>query len=90
MLYVGLQKGEYTIMNVRGKIEKTVEIDPLDVLIGLKSEFGLNGYFIKNNEVYKSDQCSLYGDYKDVLAPEHIREKKELLISIDTLCNYLR
>lgn len=76
-------------MKIRGKIEKTVEVNPLDVLIGLKDELRLNGCFIKDGEVYISEQCNIYGDYKDVSAPGHIQEKMELLIAIDTLCNYL-
>lgn len=77
-------------MKVRGKIEKIVEVNPLDVLVRLKEELGLNGYFVKEGRVYETKQCSLYGDYEDALAPDHIQDKANLISAIEVLLNELR
>ena len=60
-------------IKVTGKIEKPVEINPLDVIRELKLQLlGRNDYFIGEDEqVYYQEQCSLYGDYENVLAPQY-------------------
>ena len=80
-------------MNVKvtGKIEKPVEINPLDVIRELKLQLlGRNDYFIGDDgQVYYQEQCSLYGDYKNTLAPQCIQEDVEVVKALNVLVNKL-
>lgn len=80
-------------MNVKvtGKIEKPVEINPLDVIRELKLQLlGRNDYFIGEDEqVYYEEQCSLYGDYENNLAPDYIQKKVDLVRALNVLINEL-
>ena len=71
-------------MNIKltGKIEKSVEVNPLDVIKELKLQwFGNNEYFIGNdNEVYWKTYVHPWDDaYREFLAPIYIQQKKNLL-----------
>ena len=69
-------------IKVTGKIEKTVEINPLDVIKELKLQwFGNNEYFIGNdNKVYWKTYVHTWDDaYREFLAPIYIQQKKDLL-----------
>lgn len=86
-----MQKGGIHInIKVNGKIEKTVEINPVDVIVSLKEKWGLSGYFVKDRKVYETKQCSLYGDYENVLAPDRIQDKANLISAIEVLLNEMR
>lgn len=80
-------------MNIKitGKIEKPVEINPLDVIRELKLQLlGRNDYFIGDDgQVYYQEQCSLYGDYKNVPAPQYIQENIEVVKALNVLANKL-
>lgn len=76
-------------IKVNGKIEKTVEIDPVDVIVSLKEKWGICGYFVKDGKVYETKQCSIYGDYEDVLAPGRIQEKANLISAIGVMLDAL-
>lgn len=76
-------------IKVSGKIEKTVEINPIDVIVSLKEKWGFCGYFVKDGKVYEFKQCSLFGDYKDVLAPDCIQDKAKLISAIGVLFDEL-
>ena len=74
-------------IKVTGKIEKPVEVNPLDVIRELKMQLlGRNDYFIGNNgQVYYQEQCSLYGDYKNTLAPQYIQEDVEVVKALNLI-----
>lgn len=78
-------------IKVTGKIEKPVEINPLDVIRELKLQLlGRNDYFIGEDEqVYYQEQCNLYGDYENVLAPQYIQENIEVVKALNVLANKL-
>lgn len=80
-------------MNIKitGKIEKSVEINPLDVIRELKLQLlGRNDYFIGDDgQVYYQKQCSLYGDYENTLAPQYIQEDVEVVKALNVLTNKL-
>ena len=78
-------------IKVTGKIEKPVEINPLDVIRELKLQLlGRNDYFIgEDGKVYYQEQCSLYGDYKNTLAPQYIQEDVEVVKALNVLTNKL-
>ena len=78
-------------IKVTGKIEKPVEINPLDVIRELKLQLlGRNDYFIgEDGKVYYQEQCSLYGDYKNTLAPQYIQEDVEVVKALNVLMNKL-
>lgn len=78
-------------IKVTGKIEKPVEINPLDVIRELKLQLlGRNDYFIGEDEqVYCQEQCSLYGDYENVLASQYIQENIEVVKALNVLINKL-
>lgn len=78
-------------IKVTGKIEKPVEINPLDVIRELKLQLlGRNDYFIgEDKQVYYQEQCSLYGDYKNVPAPQYIQENIEVVKALNVLANKL-
>jgi hypothetical protein len=80
-------------MNIKitGKIEKPVEINPLDVIRELKLQLlGRNDYFIGDDgQVYYQKQCSLYGDYENTLAPQYIQEDVEVVKALNVLTNKL-
>lgn len=78
-------------IKVTGKIEKPVEINPLDVIRELKLQLlGRNDYFIGEDEqVYYQEQRSLYGDYKNTLAPQYIQKKIDLVKALNVLANKL-
>ena len=77
-------------MNIKitGKIEKPVEINPLDVIRELKLQLlGRNDYFIGDDgQVYCK---SLYSDYENVLANDNIQKKIDLVKALDVLVNEL-
>lgn len=77
-------------IKVSGKIEKTVEVNPADVIVSLEEKWGLGGYFVKDGKVYEPKQCSLYGDYENVLAPDCIQDKANLISAIGVLLDELR
>lgn len=71
-------------IKVTGKIEKTVEINPLNIIRELKLQwFGNNEYFIGNDDhVYCKTYACQHGEYKkctEFLAPDYIQQKKDLL-----------
>ena len=74
-------------IKVTGKIEKPVEINPLDVIRELKLQLlGRNDYFIgEDGQVYYQEQCSLYGDYKNTLAPQYIQDKIDLVKALNLI-----
>ena len=80
-------------MNVKvtGKIEKPVEINPLDVIRELKLQLlGRNDYFIGDDgQLYYQEQCSLYGDYENILAPDYLQKKVDLVRALNILINEL-
>lgn len=78
-------------IKVTGKIEKPVEINPLDIIRELKLQLlGRNDYFIGEDEqVYYQEQCSLYSDYKNVPAPQYIQENIEVVKALNVLANKL-
>lgn len=80
-------------MNIKitGKIEKPVEINPLNVIRELKMQLlGRNDYFIGDDgQVYYEERCSLYGDYKNTLAPDYIQKKVGLVKALNILINEL-
>lgn len=76
-------------IKVSGKIEKTFEVNPVDVIVSLEEKLGLGGYFVKDGKVYEHKQCSLYGDYEDVLAPDCIQDKVKLISAIGVLLDEL-
>ena len=78
-------------IKVTGKIEKPVEINPLDVIRELKLQLlGRNDYFIGEDEqVYYQERCSLYADYKNTLAPQYIQENIEVVKALNVLANKL-
>lgn len=78
-------------IKVTGKIEKPVEINPLDVIRELKLQLlGRNDYFIGDDgQVYYQKQCSLYGDYENTLAPQYIQEDVEVVKALNVLTNKL-
>ena len=78
-------------IKVAGKIEKPVEINPLDVIRELKLQLlGINDYFIgEDDQVYYQEQCSLYGDYENVLATQYIQEDVEVVKALNVLTNKL-
>lgn len=75
-------------IKVTGKIEKPVEINPLDVIRELKLQLlGRNDYFIGDDgQVYCK---SLYSDYENVLANDNIQKKIDLVKALDVLVNEL-
>ena len=77
-------------MNIKviGKIEKPVEINPLDVIRELKLQLlGRNDYFIGDDgQVYYK---SLYSDYENVLANDNIQKKIDLVKALNVLTNKL-
>lgn len=89
--FQGVWKGGAHIdIKVNGRIEKTVEINPVDVIVSLKEKWGFCGYFVEDGKVYETKQCSLYGDYENVLAPERIQDKVKLISAIGVLLDELR
>ena len=80
-------------MNIKitGKIEKPVEINPLDVIRELKLQLlGRNDYFIGDDgQVYYEERCSLQGDYKNTLAPQYIQEDVEVVKALNVLMTKL-
>ena len=78
-------------IKVTGKIEKPVEINPLDVIRELKLQLlGRNDYFIGDDgQVYYEERCSLYGDYKNTVAPDYIQKKVGLVKALNILINEL-
>lgn len=78
-------------IKVTGKIEKPVEVNPLDVIRELKLQLlGRNDYFIGDDgQVYYEEQCSLYGDYENNLAPDYIQKKVDLVRALNVLINEL-
>ena len=84
------RSGIFINIKVSGKIEKTVEIDPMDVIVSLKEKWGLSRYFVKDRKVYEFKQSSLYGDYENVLAPDRIQDKADLISAIEVLLDELR
>ena len=78
-------------IKVTGKIEKPVEINPLDVIRELKLQLlGRNDYFIgEDGQVYYQEQCSLYGDYENVLATQYIQEDVEVAKALNVLMSKL-
>ena len=78
-------------IKVTGKIEKPVEINPLDVIRELKLQLlGRNDYCIcEDGQVYYQERCSLYGDYKNTLAPQYIQEDVEVVKALNVLMNKL-
>lgn len=80
-------------MNIKatGKIEKPVEINPLDVIRELKLQLlGRNDYFIGDDgQVYYEERCSLYSDYENTLAPQYIQEDVEVVKALNVLTNKL-
>ena len=78
-------------IKVTGKIEKPVEINPLDVIRELKLQLlGRNDYFIGDDgQVYYEERYSLYGDYKNTLAPQSIQEDVEVVKALNVLTNKL-
>ena len=78
-------------IKVTGKIEKPVEINPLDVIRELKAQLlGQSDYFIGDDgQVYYEEQCSLYGDYENTLAPDYIQKKVDLVRALSVLINEL-
>ena len=78
-------------IKVTGKIEKPVEVNPLDVIRELKMQLlGRNDYFIgEDGQAYYQEQCSLYGDYKNTLAPQYIQEDVEVVKALNVLINEL-
>lgn len=89
-LWDGREEWIHINIKVNGKIEKTVEINPMEVILGLRKKWGLCGYFVKDRKVYETKQCSLYGDYENVLAPNRIQDKANLISAIDVLLEELR
>ena len=75
-------------IKVTGKIEKPVEINPLDVIRELKLQLlGRNDYFIGDDgQVYYK---SLYSDYENVLANDNIQKKIDLVKALNVLMNKL-
>lgn len=75
-------------IKVTGKIEKPVEINPLDVIRELKLQLlGRNDYFIGDDgQVYYK---SLYSDYENVLANDNIQKKIDLVKALNVLTNKL-
>ena len=75
-------------IKVTGKIEKPVEINPLDVIRELKLQLlGRNDYFIGDDgQVYCK---SLYSDYENVLANDNIQKKIDLVKALDIIWNEL-
>lgn len=67
-----------------------VEINSVDVILSLKEKLGLSGYFVKDGMVYETKQCSVYGDYENVLAPDRIQDKANLISAIEVLLDELR
>lgn len=78
-------------IKVTGKIEKPVEINPLDVIRELKLQLlGGNDYFIGDDgQVYYEERYNLYGDYKNTLAPQYIQEDVEVVKALNVLANKL-
>lgn len=78
-------------IKVTGKIEKPVEINPLDVIRELKLQLlGRNDYFIGDDgQVYYEERCSLYGDYKNTVAPDYIQKKVGLVRALNVIINEL-
>ena len=78
-------------IKVTGKIEKPVEINPLDVIRELKVQLlGRNDYFIGDDgQVYYEERCSLYGDYENVLANDNIQKKIDLVKALHIIWNEL-
>lgn len=78
-------------IKVTGKIEKPVEINPLDVIRELKLQLlDRNDYFIGDDgQVYYQEQCSLYGDYENILAPDYLQKKVDLVRALNILINEL-
>lgn len=78
-------------IKVTGKIEKPVEINPLDVIRELKLQLlGRNDYFIGDDgQVYYEEQCSLYGDYENILASDYIQKKVDLVRALNVIINEL-
>lgn len=78
-------------IKVTGKIEKPVEINPLDVIRELKLQLlGRNDYFIGDDgQVYYQEQCSLYGNYENILAPDYLQKKVDLVRALNILINEL-
>lgn len=78
-------------IKVTGKIEKPVEINPLDVIRELKLQLlGRNDYFIGDDgQVYYEEQCSLYGDYENTLALDYIQKKVDLVRALNVIINEL-
>lgn len=51
---------------------------------------GRNDYFIGDDgQVYYEERCSLYGDYKNTLAPDYIQKKVGLVKALNILINEL-
>ena len=75
-------------IKVTGKIEKPVEINPLDVIRELKLQvLGRNDYFIGDDgRVYCK---SLYSDYENVLANDNIQKKIDLVKALHIIWNEL-
>ena len=75
-------------IKVTGRIEKPVEVNPLDVIRELKIQLlGINDYFIGDDgQVYRK---SLYSDYENVLANDNIQKKVDLVRALSVLINEL-
>ena len=78
-------------IKVTGKIEKPVEINPLDVIRELKLQLlGRNDYFIGDDgQVYYEERYSLYGDYENTLALDYIQKKVDLVRALNVIINEL-
>lgn len=78
-------------IKVTGKIEKPVEINPLDVIRELKAQLlGRNDYFIGDDgQVYYEERYSLYDNYKNTLAPQYIQKDIEVVKALNVLANKL-
>ena len=51
---------------------------------------GRNDYFIGDDgQVYYEERYSLYGDYKNTLAPQYIQEDVEVVKALNVLTNKL-
>lgn len=79
-------------IKVTGKIEKPVEINPLDVIRELKLQLlGRNDYFIGYNGIvyYKVLLHPYDREYTSVPAPDEIQKKIDLVRALDVLINEL-
>ena len=75
-------------IKVTGKIEKPVEINPLDVIRELKLQLlGRNDYFIGDDGQVHCK--SLYSDYENVVAAQYIQENIEVVKALNVLANKL-